>query len=431
MSKELADPDLERSAIASVLDDPDKVGDLIESVNLDYFTDKLARESYKWIRNRYVDTGTISKVKIMTETDIDIQELVDGNLILKDFEDILDTIEKYYIRRKLADAAREVFKVTQEDGLDIEEYQSRAEEIIFEVAGNQQLDEGIYHISDSLQKLYEDILAEQNGEEVFKGIPTGYPSIDNAISGLHDGHLCTIAGQTSMGKTAFAISLIYNMLKKGHKVIFISLEMNHDEISERLSILDSKVPASDYHKKLQGYQMKNIEVSIENLKDKNMYISDKRGLTPADIKARCRRITNNMEGVDLVVVDYLQNINLEIKENSVKALGDATLALRNLAGELSCPIVLLSQVSRNCDGIPSLQHLRGSGHIEENSDEVWFPYREHYQDEEYEGKEEAKLVMAKGRTTGSNVIDFYWYPSILYWRDGYIEKREGSLNINK
>ena len=429
---ELQNVELEKSSIACVLEDNNKVDDLIENVKADFYTNSICRQAFKWIKTRYMANKSISLVKMKTESDIKIEKIIEDNVIMRDFTDIIDTLEKLTIRRQIADAARDVYKITQKDDLDAEDYQNQAQEIIFNVTDTNKKEKGIYHIEDSLHKLYEKITSIQEGEFEFTGIPTGYPSIDNQISGLQNGHLTVVAAPTSMGKTAFALSICYNVIKEGYNVIFISLEMVHTEISERLAVIDSRVPANKYQKKMASYQLDNVNAAFSRLADKNLYISDKRGLSASDIKARCRKITKKMGEVDFVVVDYLQNIEYGGgRKNTAEKIGDTVLNIRNLAGELDAPIMLLSQVNRNRDGVPNLSDMRGSGEIEENADEVWIPYRPEYDEDTNNegGKEEAKLVMKKGRTSGTGVVDFVWYPQILYWRDAFIEGKEGGLDI--
>lgn len=432
MVKELQDINYERSAITTVLQDNSYIDTLIERVDEDYFVDSIAKDAFNWIKSRYMKNKKISIIQMKTNTDIDCETLVEHDIQIEEYESMLNVLEKYATRRKIANAARKAYKVTQQDGLEAEEYSNKAQDIMFNATDNNQKEKGVFHIEESLNKLFDDITAIQNGEKEHSGVPTGYPSIDNQISGLQDGHLTVVAAPTSMGKTAFSLSMVYNILLEGYKVAFISLEMVHTEISQRLMCIDSKVPANKYRKKMADYVMKNVNASLSNLMDKNMYISDTRGLTTADIKARCRNISNKMEGIDFVVVDYLQNIKLnEGNKNTAGKIGDVTLDLRNLAGELECPVLLLSQVNRKTNGVPKLSHLRGSGRIEENADEVWFTYRPEYEEgvNNREDKEEAQIIMAKGRTTGTGVVDFVWYPQILYWRDEFLENKEGPLEL--
>ena len=425
----MQDINIEKKVIAKILMKEEDTDLFFAELDKDCFSSTLTKKIYDTMLKLYMAGDKISPISVARKTagkGRDLEEIAEYNTLGGDFEEYIKILKQYKKRRELQKKANQIADLARDENLDLQEYQNKAEEIIFD--GESEDKDGIHTLEESLQDLY----MELQGEVEKNYLKTGYPSLDRKIGGLIPSHLTVLAGPTSMGKTAFALSLIYNVLKNEKKVIFISLEMTHTEITQRLLVQDSRVPTDRYRKALKGADKKNVDVALGRLMNYNMTISDDRGLSTTDIKARCRRIARNMEGVDLIVVDYLQNIAIDDqKYNHAKAVGLAVNELRNLSGELDCPLLLLSQVNRGRDGVPRLSDLRDSGEIEEAADEVWFPYRPEYDKDKnkqnVKDREDASLIMAKGRTTGVGRVGFVWYADILRWRDAYVDQQEGGL----
>ena len=394
-------------------------------IDEDCFSQHGTKKIYNVMKQLYRKGKKISPISIAKKMEYQMElltEIAEYKTLYGDFEEYLTELKKYKKKRELVKKANELQELAREE-LEIKEYQNKAEELIFEI--EEESNDRIYNLDDSLAEVYMRI----TGDKENNYIKTGYPSLDAKVGGLIPGHLTVVAASTSMGKSAFAINLAYNLLKRGKGVCFISLEMEHHEITERLLVQDSRVPKSRYRRRLKEAEEKNIDESLSRLMDKNMTISDKRGLTTVDIKARARRIARKHD-FDLIVIDYLQNIMIENDGvNHAKAVGIAVNELRNLAQELNCNVLLLSQVNRGTDGIPRLKDLRDSGEIEENADEVWFPYRPHFDKDKGKAnpkdREDAKLILAKGRTEGTGAVNMVFYGKYLTWRDAYIDEQEG------
>lgn len=428
---ELIDSILERKLISSVFKDNSVIDKLIEKTDEEYFRDKVALSAYKWIIDRYMQSKNISVVALQRESDVNAEVLIEHGTALFEFDDTLEILSKLKARRKILQSAKEIAQLAKREGLETKEYYNQSQEIIFN-QGQMADNSNDYDMQRMLDAVFKDLARVQNGEKLVSGLPTGYPSIDTKTGGLQRGHLTVVAAPTSMGKTALAINLAYNVLSNGKKVIFISLEMGVKDIGKRILSLDSRVPTNVYRRRLKEYEKKNIDASLARLMDKHFRISQERSMDTADIKAKCRKFARQMDGVDLVIVDYLQNIKERSGNHSTaKKVGLDCKDMFYMAGELNCPVILISQLNRGRNGTPKLSDLRDSGEIEETADEVWFPYRPKYDKETDNSNEpeEAKLIIAKGRTTGTGVVDMVWYPKILHWRDGYLDKTEGPLKI--
>ena len=417
--------ELERAIITSVLKDTTKIDDLIEKTTKEHFKDSISRQTYEWMFNRYQQDKKIS-IAQLSRTDIEVEQLLDYHHPLEEFSDLLDLLDKDYQRRRIKKGVNEINNILQDEDLTVEELQNKAQEVIFQKTNTLNQDEGIHTLQEALEEAYNSLI-EQGKDDKVNGIPTGYPSIDSRIGGLQNAHLTVIAGQTSMGKTAFSINLAYRMIKEGYHPFFVSLEMSKKEIADRLLLIDSKVDATDYNTILEDWQMKNVTESMNRYFEKKMTICDKRGMTVENIKAKCRKLSRQ-EDIDIIFVDYLQMIQLpNNRENTARRVGQVVLQLRNLSKELDLPIVLLSQLNRDVNGKPQLRHLRDSGNIEEIADEVWFLYRKVYENAEQPERQEADLLRKKGRTSGTGKIGLVWYPKYQLFRDSFIEEQEGDI----
>lgn len=426
------DKELERQAVASILEDDTLIDDLIGECKEEYFLDSVAKKAFKWVKDRYMQNKRISQVKMIRESDVNVESLIKYGTREYEYDDVLNILQKLNKRRWYMKAGRKICELAKEKEYDIEEYDHKAQDIIFSGQADISNNKKIFDMDATLQAVFDNMTEIANGDKAMDGIPTGYPSIDNLLGGLYRGNLIVVAAPTSMGKSAFALNIAYHLLKNNKKVIYMSLEMPVLDMGKRLVALDSKVPMSRYKRKLKDYEKQNVDAAFSRLLDKHWRLCTERNLDTSDIKAICRKLTRKMDGVDLIVIDYLQNIkDPEGKMNTAKKVGQKCKEVFNLAGELDTPVMLLSQVSRGREGVPKLSDLRDSGEIEETANDIWFPYRPEYEEgvKNSDDPEEAKLVIAKNRNGKTGIVDLVWYPQIVYFRDGYIDKQEGSLQL--
>jgi len=277
------------------------------------------------------------------------------------------------------------------------------------------------------------------------GLRSGFISLDNLIGGFKRGHLNVIAASTSMGKTAFAINIAKNVLKRNAHVALISLEMDASEVIDRMIIQEAQVNGWKYNQgETNDEEDQRISKALDNLHDLPLMISDERGLNTAQIRARLRKFKAQMDGMDLAVVDYLQMIQLpeEHAQNTARAVGEIVLQLRNLASELDIPILLISQISRSFTGRtdkrPVLSDLRDSGNIEEVADGVIFLYRYAHtsakarEEAEAEGTEnETNVIIAKQRTGQTGEILLYFEDEFIRFADPENMSLEGMMPNDK
>ncbi|MBI6873611.1 replicative DNA helicase [Clostridium aciditolerans] len=227
---------------------------------------------------------------------------------------------------------------------------------------------------DTLQTRYE------NGGDI-QGIKSGYKLIDRMLGGLSKEDLIILAARPSMGKTAMAINLLLNtVLKQNAKTAFFNLEMGIKQIVDRVVSIHTAIPMNSIkNASLTEEQWYDVTKSASILAQSSIKMYDKI-LTLASIKAECRRLKIK-EGLDIVVIDYLQLIDSEERqENRNQDISKITRSLKLMAKELDITVIILSQLSRapecRSDHRPLLSDLRESGSIEQDADIVLFLYRD-------------------------------------------------------
>lgn len=255
------------------------------------------------------------------------------------------------------------------------------------------------------------------------GVTTGFRELDHKTSGLQKSDLIILAARPAMGKTAFALSLALNAAVKGKaSVMMFSLEMSKEQLGQRLLSMESKVDMQSLKTgKLTRRDWDDINIALDILSKTNIHIDDTAGISIMEMKSKCRRLKAE-EGLDLVVIDYLQLMNPEGKADSrTQEISVISRNLKLLARELDCPILVLSQLSRapetRTDHRPMLSDLRESGSIEQDADIVIFLYRDEYYNEDTEAPGECEVIVAKQRSGPTGTIKVAWLEKLTKFVD--------------
>ena len=282
----------------------------------------------------------------------------------------------------------------------------QAEKALFSVSQTYIADRFV-HIRDVLNQTYEKIsdLHDPDAKEKYRGIPTGFKSLDNILSGLQPSDLVVLAARPSMGKTALVLNVAENVAKRGKSVGLIYLEMSKEQLVERmfcslLSVDSWKMRTG----RLNDDDFSKIGGVMDELNSMKIYIDDSVGNSISELKAKARRL--KMEhGLDVLVIDYLQLMSIgtftNYQSNRVQEISEISRSLKALARDLNIPIVALSQLSRAVElrpsKIPQLSDLRESGAIEQDADVVLMLYREDYYEEDTDRKGITDVFIRKHR----------------------------------
>lgn len=252
---------------------------------------------------------------------------------------------------------------------------------------------------DVLQRLLQDM---QNGD-AFRGLSTGFTGLDDITLGMRGGEMLVLAAKPGVGKTALALNIASNIAKSGKSVMFFNMEMRNTDLITRIVCSLAKINSGYFRQSyLAPADFAYLPTIYEQVSKFNLWVDDSSGITAGEIRQKCMEKKCGREGLDFVVVDYLQLIQLGKAENRTVAITDISWQLKNLAKDLDIPVLCLSQMNRQHEKDnerPGLHNLRDSGAIGQDADGVWFLVREDY---------EAKLLVVKNRQhkTGDVPLEF-------------------------
>ena len=256
------------------------------------------------------------------------------------------------------------------------------------------------------------------------GIATGFTELDYKLTGLHPAELILVAARPAMGKTAFALSLALNAaVKGGGTVMIFSLEMAKEQLSQRLLSMESKVEMQKLKTgRLERRDWDDLNVALDDLSRADIVIDDTAGISIMEMKSKCRRLKAERK-LDLIVIDYLQLMNPEGRslDSRTQEISVISRNLKLLARELDCPVLVLSQLSRNpeqrTDHRPMLSDLRDSGSIEQDADIVIFLYRDEYYHDDTDAPGECEVIIAKQRSGPTGTVRVAWLDKITKFVD--------------
>jgi replicative DNA helicase len=241
---------------------------------------------------------------------------------------------------------------------------------------------------------------------IVTGLPTGFTDLDGITGGLQNSDLIIVAARPSVGKTAFALNITQNVAKQtSDAVALFSLEMSSGQLAQRMASAEGQLDASAMKSgDLKDDDWSKLAIAVGELANTNIFVDDSPGITIQDICSKCRRL-KKQEGLALIVIDYLQLIEIagrkKSAENRQQEVSMISRTLKHLARELDVPIIALSQLSRAVEQRqnkrPMMSDLRESGSIEQDADIVAFLYRDDYYDQETEKKNIIEIIIGKQR----------------------------------
>lgn len=334
--------------------------------------------------------------------------------------------------RDLIHASTETLRDAYGGAIESRELLAQAESRVFAVADRRGEDQAT-GITEILAGALSTLKNRKPGGEGFVGVPTGFADLDSRLGGLRPGNLIILAGRPSMGKSALVVNIVDNATTGyGKRALIVSLEMNRDEIAERMlsatarvglkKLRDGNLDASDIAKLIEAH-----DTIAANAK---LTIDDTPGRTVTEIAAQCRR-AKRKGGLDLLVIDYLQLIEPDNpKDQRQEQVSKIARRLKGLAREMNIPVLCLSQLNRQTesakDNRPRLSHLRESGAIEQDADVVMFIHRDEYYatapDERERLKGKAVIITEKMRQGETGEDPLSWVPEYCQFRNAVREQ---------
>ena len=410
--------DAEQSILGSMFLSDKALQKIIETINKDMFYLDSHRKIFEVIKNLADKKSPIDITTVTAELERKkllnqvggveyLTQIINSVPTAANADEYVKIVEEKFLRRNLIEAGTEIANAGFSSTDDIGDILDDAEKKIFDVIRNRRGSE-FKSIQDVLFKAQSDLekLSSMKGE--ITGVPCGYTDIDKLTSGFHENELIIIAARPAMGKTAFALNMAVNMaLTHKKSVALFNMEMGAEQLISRMLSSVGQIEANKLRTgRLEHQDWKRVNEAISRLADTKVYIDDTPGVTVSEIRAKCRRLANSSDGLDCVIIDYLQLISGSAKYAGQRQqeVSEISRSLKTMAMELKVPVIALAQLSRSVEGReekrPLLSDLRESGSIEQDADIVAFLYRDDYYNKEAaidENTSKSEFIIAKHR----------------------------------
>jgi len=316
--------------------------------------------------------------------------------------------------RKLIEVSTEMVDLGYKEKIQASEAIDIAEQKIFDIARSRQ-NKDVASIREVLDQNLNSIDENCKMKGKIMGIPSGFADYDRTFGGFQNSELIIVAARPSMGKTSLALNIAQQAaLKSKAKVLIFSLEMSKEQLGLRLLSMESRIESNRLKVgDLEGTEWEQLSRAVDTITKGEMFIDDTPGILFSEIKNKCRRIKAE-KGLDLILIDYLQLMSFEGRaENRQQEITALSRYMKQLAREIDCPVIVLSQLSRAPElrkpHIPILSDLRESGSIEQDADIVIFLYRDDYYNlEDSEKPGVCDLIIAKNRSGPTGKVELTW-----------------------
>ena len=414
----------EKSVLGAVMLNKDVLSEVLEEVTADDFYNESHREIFRAIWELYKENTAVDMLTVCEELKKRKALYMAGGraYIATLTAEVPSTANAVEYAKIVAEKAtlRQMIKTSEditEKGYDAKmdagEILDYAESGIFKIAQKRQKND-YAKIQDVLLTNIKIIDQAAQNKDKIVGIPTGFKDIDEKTSGLQRSDLIIVAARPAMGKTAFALNIAQqSAVKAGSSVIIFSLEMSKEQLGQRLLAMQARVEMQKLKQgDLDRKDWDRITMALDELNNTKIVIDDTPGISIMEMRNKCRRLKAE-QGLDLVVIDYLQLMSLQSKtDNRQQEISAISRNLKLLAREMDCPVIVLSQLSRapeqRQDHRPILSDLRESGSIEQDADIVIFLYRDDYYNENTEKPGVCEVNIAKHRSGPTDKVELTW-----------------------
>lgn len=403
----------ETNVLGSMFLEPDLINDLI--IQPEHFYEKRHQKLYKWmlaLKSNDIPIDIVAIAEIAKER---VHE-VGGISYIADMAGSVPTTAniKFYEGVVIDNwRKRERYKAYHSalQNIDDEDIDDRIRSEVEEINSTAKPKKR-FSMKDHLIEKYDKI---ENMTDELVGAETAFRDFDTMTSGLEKKKLIIVAARPSVGKTAFAVNICTNTIEKSlgkNEEVFaniFSLEMGEDQLTNRMISnvgnvdgMKVKNPIANFND--SDWSKYSHAMNTLSKWEENIDICDESTITVAEIRARVKE--NMKEYPDkhhIVMIDYLQLIKPagRYEGNRTQEISEISRALKNLAMDLDCTVIALSQLSRGVeqrqDKRPMLSDIRESGSIEQDADIICFLYRDDYYDKETESKNIIEIIIAKNR----------------------------------
>jgi len=413
----------ERALLNAVLSDPDASIDIFESFSENDFYFEPHQIIFSAMKE--LDRDNVS-VDIVTLTDIlekkDFIKKVGGLTYIEglctdlpstaNYKNYMAIVERDSILRRLIKASADITSEAVKSD-NAEETLAFAEAAVYNISESKDKSR-LEHAAEATQAVLNKINLAISDKDAFRGTPSHFENLDRMLNGLHKSDLMLVAARPSLGKTAFSMNIVANIIEKEpEKVIAVfSLEMSKEQLIQRLISTVSKTSLKDAQRgELSIEGLKRVYEANKIISKSKLFIDDSSMISPPQILSKCRRLVKREGRLDLLVIDYLQlMIGGDGKESRQEIVSEFSRRMKIIAKELDVPLILISQLSRAVerreDRTPQLSDLRESGSIEQDADIVMLLHR--FESKDIEDENIRQLIIAKHRNGEVGSLFFRW-----------------------
>ncbi|XLQ20100.1 MAG: replicative DNA helicase [Candidatus Moraniibacteriota bacterium] len=427
---------LDKEAIIKVAD-MIKVGDFYKNAHNIIFEAMLSL----YEKNDPIDVLSISN-RLEEQNKIDemggasyLANLVSGIASASNITYYAKIIQKKAVLRRLISAASEINEMGYNEAEDLETILDSAEQTLFGIS-QKSLKQEFTPIKQILGEAFDrlDDLHKNKGQ--MRGVPTGFPDLDDLLSGFQNSDLIILAARPSVGKTSLALDIARQVGTQSNIPVGIfSLEMSADQLVDRMIAAEGDVDLWRLRTgNLKDSDFTRINETMGKLSEAPIFIDDTSSANIMEMRTMARRLQAEHD-LGLIIIDYLQLMEGRSNESRVQEISEISRGLKMLAKELNIPILALSQLSRAVesrpDQRPKLSDLRESGSIEQDADVVMFIYREDRVNPDTEHKGVAEIIVAKHRNGPVGTKQLYFHEQAASYKNLESHHNKNGNTVNE
>ena len=408
----LADEDLERALIGACMLDPAVVAEVMH-VRPDDLADP--RRAAIWVAMRelagspFSASSLVARMGALCTTAVrdELRDSEAGAYSTSGVCDTADRLAELGQRRRLARAARRILEAAGSAIVSTAELRAQAfAEVLDATSGSGKTQPVTY--GGLLAAATEQIQENRASRGGLTGATTGLPTLDAMTSGMHPAELWLLAARPGCGKTALAMSIAHAVARQGKPVAFASLEMPLRQLGVRCLASTSGVSQGSMRRgTFSDREMAEIAKACDDTYQLPIVAWDEFNIDLGDLRRLALHTRGQFGGLGLVIVDYLQLMRTaDSRAPRHEQVAALSRGLKGLSKELSCPVLALSQLSR--EGVksgrrPVLSDLRESGSLEQDADTVLFLHRD--DDEAKAAVVDVELIIGKQRNGPLGSLD--------------------------
>lgn len=336
-------------------------------------------------------------------------------------------VERAALRRRLLTAGDEIKAIALDEDLPVERVKVEAKALVLSITEHS-LQTKNKSMKDLMSHAYDDVTGKMEAaEEIEVGLKTGLKDLDSLVT-FRPKNLIYIAGRPGMGKTSKLLTIALNQARQGKRIFLATLEMNADEIANRLNVMTSGLLGKqlDYPKSMTAQEYSRFVKVVGENSLLPIIVNDQPRMTPDQIRNAALDAADAFGGLDEIMIDYVGLMRVGVPKIDQDEVGKTTLLsheLKAIAGEFNVPLVSACQLNRNLeqrkDKRPMLSDLRYSGDLEQDADIVIFIYRDEVYNEATEFPNLAELIVAKHRNGPTGTVTAYFEKTLTLFRNAH------------